>query len=50
VASIGRKLRVNRKQDDLVEWYAQEVRRHYTHFQLPLLSEVRDSSTRYQAS
>ncbi|MCJ1281850.1 hypothetical protein MMC26_001173 [Xylographa opegraphella] len=35
--SEGHRLRRNKKEDDLLEWYAQEVGRHYTRFQLPLL-------------
>ncbi|MCJ1395155.1 hypothetical protein MMC18_008036 [Xylographa bjoerkii] len=38
--SEGHRLRKNNKQDDLLEWYAQEVGRHYTRFQLPQLLKI----------
>ena len=43
--SEGHRLCKNKKEDDLLEWYAQEVGRHYTHFQLPLLLKVNSLST-----
>jgi anaphase-promoting complex subunit 2 len=39
--SRGRRLRTGRKEDDLLDWYAQEVGRHYIEYQLPLLLHVR---------
>ncbi|MCJ1430711.1 hypothetical protein MMC27_000061 [Xylographa pallens] len=38
--SEGQRLRKSKKEDDLLEWYAQEVGRHYTRFQLPPLLEI----------
>ena len=38
--SEGHRLRKSKKEDDLLEWYAQEVGRHYTRFQLPPLLKV----------
>ena len=43
--SEGRHLRMSNKQDDLLEWYAQEVGRHYAYFQLPQLLKVSSFST-----
>ncbi|MCJ1381604.1 hypothetical protein MMC17_004715 [Xylographa soralifera] len=38
--SEGHRLRRDKKEDDLLEWYAQEVERHYSRFQLPSLLKI----------
>lgn len=43
--SVGRRLREGRKEDDLMDWYLQEVARHYAQYQMPILTSVRSKST-----
>ena len=38
--TVGYRLREGRKEDDLWDWYTQEVAEHYIQYQLPILSEV----------
>jgi len=38
--SLGRRLRQGRKEDSLMEWYSQQICKHYNHYQLPRLREA----------
>ena len=38
--SEGRSLRARNREDNLIDWYTQEVGRHYVQYQLPQLLKV----------